>query len=853
MAIYYRKVIAFICLILFVGVFIGQASSFAASNATRRILFISSYHESFETVPKQIQGIKEALDGTGTLLDIDYMDSKRVDTKENYINYLNFLKYRLQKEPKYDAVLVGDDNALQFVMDHRDELFATTPVIFFCVNDTERAAMASKMALTTGIVEGISLKDNLELSQKLFPKAKTIYGIVDNTKTGHGDANSFMASARLYPSQSFKLINASEHSTQGLKEALSLIEENSIVFYMSLFEDGEGQSYTISDGVSLINDYVKAPVFRMSIGGVGEGLLGGNMVSYEGQGRMAAEMALKVLNGTNIESIDMIPQSPNLNVFDYQIMKKFGLKISDLPRDSKVLNAPKDYFQTYKNVLIPAIVIVLFLIAVVAILLNDIRKLRQKDRELELANEELTALYEEMTASEEELRYQYEQLNISQEALHLSEERYKTLAYTDALTGLSNRPALLEFLDQFTKVPNRSWQLLYLDLDNFKFINDSKGHSTGDELLKQLSIRFKNSPLPIHFLSRLGGDEFVIIMDTFNNAVKLNEALVELMRIVEKVIVIDNFEFYVTCSMGVSTFPKDGTSGDILLRKADMAMYQAKQNGRNKFECYNQTIENVLSEKMAIQTQIRTALNNEEFYVVFQPQYDLRHRKLLGVEVLTRWKTVEGELISPEAFIPVAEEQGLIRDLGKWVYTESFKMALEWERLKSEPLHISVNVSVKELNEAQYASTLIQAIKDYGLSVNQVAVEITESILIDSRGQAIAQLEMLRKAGIEIQLDDFGTGYSSLNYLLQLPLDTIKIDRGFIKDILENKYYEEMAKSIIDMAHRLGLKVIAEGVENEAQLSMLKNMSCDAIQGYYYSRPISAEDLKTFNYQGIEL
>lgn len=846
MTIFFKRFLPMLCLILVLGISIAARPAYSTADTLKRILFISSYHESFETVPKQIAGIKEALEGSNTLLDIDYMDTKRVDTQANYDNYLQFLSYRLSQGIKYDAVLVGDDNALQFLMDHRAELFKETPVVFFCVNDVTRATEASKMPYTTGIVEGISLKDNLDLSQKLFPSAKVIYGIVDNTMTGKGDAEGFMRAAKDYPFITFKLINASEFTTTGLKIALRDIESESIVFYMSLFEDGEGQPYTISEAVALIGQEVKAPVFRMSIGGVGDGLLGGNMVSYEGQGRMAAEMALRVLSGVNMDAIAMVPKSPNQNVFDYQVMKRFNLTMRDLPKDSLVLNAPTSYFDKYRAVLIPAGAVVLLLAVVVLILMRDLRKLREKDRALELANDELTALYEEMAASEEELRYQYEQLHISQQALYTSEERYRQLAYTDTLTGLNNRQALLEYLNEATQDVNQHWHLLYLDLDNFKFINDSRGHGVGDQILRILGQRLTQEQMGYSFISRLGGDEFVIILKASEHQDKLRESLEHLMKTIEQVVSVDGMAFYMSCSMGIATFPGDGSDGDGLLRKADMAMYQAKQGGRNKFECYNAQIEAALTEKMSIQTQIRTALKAGEFFVVFQPQCNLADDSLMGVEALSRWKTATGSFIAPDRFIPIAEEQGLIRSLGKHVYHESFKMAMHWQSLKGEALHVSINVSVQELNEADYAVELIEAIRSYGLSTAQVAVEITESILIDSRGHAVQQLEVLREAGVEIQLDDFGTGYSSLNYLLQLPLDTIKIDRGFIQDILDNKYYEEMAKSIIDMAHRLNLKVIAEGVECEEQRLVLKAMGCDAIQGYYYSKPLTADLLLDF-------
>lgn len=816
------------------------------------VLFISSYHAGFETLPDQINGIKSVFNDAGISLDIDYMDTKRVDNEENYENYFKFLKYRLDHDLNYDVILVGDDNGLQFLMDHRENLVPDLPIVFFCINDMERAKLANELPNVTGIVEGISLKSNLDLATNLFPNAKKIYGIVDDSPTGIGDATSFLLAAENYSNYQFELINASEHSLEEFKQELSNIGVEDIVFYMSYFEDVSGNDYSIDEATTIISESVKAPVFRMSIGGVGSGLLGGEMVSYEEQGRLAARMAVSIINGENPNEINMIQESPNKVIFDYNVMQQFGLKIKDLPKGSIILNKPTDYFQLYKNVLMPAIGILIVLMFFIAILIVDNMKLKAKDKLLNENNIELAALNEEMIASEEELREQYDKLTNSQKSLYESEERYRVLAFTDTLTGLSNRTALMLFLEGFVIDHSKKWSLLYIDIDNFKYINDSSGHEIGDAILSQIGNRLCKYEEKYAFLSRLGGDEFVMVVkrsetepvdertNNFNLFVK------EIMDSIEQAIEVRGLLFYLTCSVGISNYPEDGIDKAMLLRKADMAMYQAKFAGRSRFLYFNDQMEIAFTQKLVIQNQIRFALSSEQFFLFYQPQYDLRTNQMVGTEALIRWRDGNGNLIPPSVFIPIAEEQGLIQMIGKWVYEEAAKHANTWFEKTGNRLNISLNVSALELSDEHFADSFIEIINRYGLDPTQVAVEVTESLLIVAKDKAISHLLRLKEMGIKVHLDDFGAGYSSLNYMITLPLDVVKIDRQFIIDMIIDKRYEDMVKFIIDISHCYGLQVIAEGVETEAQLEKLKMMNCDIIQGYHYAQPMPFDALIAF-------
>ena len=822
-----------------------HASSIITSEETPgRVLFISSYHAGFDTLPSQIEGIKSVFDDNSITLDIDYMDTKVHNYDENYRNYYQFLKTRLENGVPYDVVIVGDDNALQFIMDNRNQLFPSTPIVFFCINDMSRAKAANAMNDMTGIVEGISLSTNIELSLTLFPNTKKLTAIVDNTNTGIGDANAFMAMAENHPNLSFTLLNSSHYTYDELATQLGQLEENTVLFYLSMFEDKTGRHMAINEAARYIALHTKVPTIRMSIGGVGDGLLGGNMVSYEEQGRLAATMALNILRGADPDAIEMIKESPNKYYFDYNIMQKFNLSLSDVPEGSIILNPPSNFFKENAHILIPVLLIISVLALFIALLVKDNRRLKDKDLELTEKNIELTAIYEEMAATEEELRCQYDQMILSQQQLNESEERYRRLAYTDILTNLNNRLALMTFLDTSTKDLTHPWYLIYMDLDNFKDINDTHGHEVGDIILSEIGNRLRSFQNQLLYISRLGGDEFVAIVS--NCHMDINAFIYELEAKIQEPISVEAYEFYVSCSIGISTFPKDGQDKNVLLRKADLAMYQSKADGKSMYQFYDDLMDEATHQRLKILNRLRHALDNNEFELYLQPQQDLANHKMTGVEFLIRLRDQEGEFISPEEFIPIAEELGIIKAIGTWVYESAARMMREWYQLSGEALSYSVNTSAIELLNPHFADNFLAILDDHNINRETVAIEITESCLISSKDSVLEQIHRLKEAGIEVHLDDFGTGYSSLNYLQSLPIDVLKIDRQFILDMTTKNQNRDMTQFIIDIAHRLNLIVIAEGVETEKQRELLKALGCDKIQGYLYSKPLPYADFQVF-------
>ena len=440
-----------------------------------------------------------------------------------------------------------------------------------------------------------------------------------------------------------------------------------------------------------------------------------------------------------------------------------------------------------------------------------------------------------------------------------TEEEVHRLAYFDTLTGLPNRQLFHQQLSGAIERASKNETkvaALYIDLDNFKRINDTLGHSFGDVDLKTIAKRLdqciraddciaradsKESRL---HLARLGGDEFVAILqdlESEDDAVVVADRIRnELTKPVEHL----GHEFVVTSSIGVSLYPRDGDDLDTLLKNADVAMYQAKSAGRNSVRFYSGTMSLRSLERLELENGLRYAIQRDELDLHYQPKIDLETGELYGVEALLRWHHPERGDIPPSNFIPLAEECGLISSLGKWVLRNACHQIKVWQDRYQCSINVAVNVSSQQLFNNDFANIVLKEVFDVGLSPTSLQLELTETILMNDVNETIATLNKLRKAGTSLAMDDFGTGYSSLSYLNQLPIDTLKIDRSFVMDLETNRENAAICAAIIAMAHALDLKVVAEGVETEAQRKYLHKQRCDQIQGYLISKPLPAETLE---------
>ena len=425
-----------------------------------------------------------------------------------------------------------------------------------------------------------------------------------------------------------------------------------------------------------------------------------------------------------------------------------------------------------------------------------------------------------------------------------AEKQVQFLAYYDALTGLPNRTLLQDRLSKALAGARRRKDkvaLLFLDLDGFKTINDSLGHSVGDLVLQEVAERLKRFAREQDTVARVGGDEFLIVLTAVKDAADAAVAAERLMHAMTVELVIQGRSLSISCSIGIGIFPEHGTDGETLIKNADAAMYCAKESGCNSFRFFSEGMNAEAMERLTLEHGLRLALEKRELFLVYQPQMDIATGKTTGLEALLRWQHPELGLVRPDKFIRIAENSGLIIPIGEWVLRTACSQARKWQDEGLLAVPVAVNVSAVQFRQEDFCELIGRVLWETGLAPQYLEMELTESLLLSNAHVTLSVLQNLRAMGLKLAIDDFGTGYSSLSYLRQFPVSKLKIDRSFIRDVAVNPDDAAITTAIIGMAKSLNLKVIAEGVEDEAQMSFLRARQCDEIQGYYFSKPLVVE------------
>ncbi|RKZ97981.1 MAG: hypothetical protein DRQ46_03400 [Gammaproteobacteria bacterium] len=431
-------------------------------------------------------------------------------------------------------------------------------------------------------------------------------------------------------------------------------------------------------------------------------------------------------------------------------------------------------------------------------------------------------------------------------------------AHYDPLTQLPNRQLLNDRLHQAIKRATRdksSFPVMFLDLDRFKTVNDSLGHSSGDKLLKMVSQRLIDTLREEDTVARLGGDEFILYLATTENQYEIyshiSQIAQKILATIAQPFSIENQDIHVSGSIGIATFPNDGDDVETLLKNADSAMYHAKSEGRNNFQFYSKELNEKAMQTLVMETNLHQALESNEFELYYQPKVETQTGKILGAEALIRWIHPAQGMIRPDQFIPVAEETGLITQIGEWTLHEACHQNKAWQDKGLPKIKISVNLSPRQFQHQNLIDLVGQTLADSGLSPVYLDLEIVEGTAMHDIEKTIASLQQLKKLGLSISIDDYGTGYSTLSYIKKFPVDTLKIDMSFIQNLVENAGDRAIVSSTIILAHNLGLSVVAEGVEDTQQLELLQNLDCDEIQGYYFSRPLPADEFSKLLEKGI--
>ncbi|KTB55077.1 GGDEF and EAL domain-containing protein [Pseudomonas syringae] len=425
----------------------------------------------------------------------------------------------------------------------------------------------------------------------------------------------------------------------------------------------------------------------------------------------------------------------------------------------------------------------------------------------------------------------------------LAQQRIERLAYTDNLTNLGNRPAFIRNLDErFARDTDTPMSLLLVDIDNFKRINDSLGHQTGDKLLISLARRLRNTLSPTDVLARFASNEFAVLLDNTGQEAGQTTAS-QVLATLDKPMFVDNQLISVTGSVGLACAPLHGRDPQTLMKNAGLALHKAKANGKHQVQVFTEALNAEASYKLFVENNLRRALTQNELEVFYQPKLCLLTGRLLGMEALLRWNHPEKGMIRPDQFISVAEETGLIIPIGKWVARQSCRMSKDLTAAGFGHLQVAINVSPKQFSDPELVSSIASILKEEALDPSLLELELTEGLLLEATEDTRQQLDSLKKLGLSLAMDDFGTGYSSFSYLKKFPIDVIKIDRSFIRDIPDDEDDMEITSAVIAMAHNLKLKVVAEGIETAAQLAFLRRHRCDVGQGYLFDKPIPGEEL----------
>ena len=752
-----------------------------------RVLFLSSYTLSFDTLPAQLKGIEAALPADDYVLDTEFMDTKRFSRTEDEKRFYAMLKSKMDRLPRYDAVILGDDAALLFGLEHQQELFADTPMVFLGINSTSLAMEAARTGWITGVAEQVDYRRNLDMIQLLFPGTRNIIAITDNTLTALGDQQQFLACMKGYPGLNFSWINASECTRQELAERIAAVDGSSVLIYMNLFEDKEQHVYTIESGASFIADYARVPVLRFSMGGVGRGILGGIMISFEESGRLAGNMVRDILQGRPPSQIPVVMESPTYGYFDQRLLDRYFVPDWKLPAGSRVINREPRFIDTHRELCITASVVLLFLFTIIGM-------------------------------------------------LWISARRRKRLMNEDYLTKLHNRMWMMERIQTLLD-KKEACALLMFDLDGFKHVNDSYGHMAGDLVLRETGRRLQQALGEGCSLARLGGDEFIGLVTGTDHRV-LVQTCEQVMEVCREPFLVDGQKLRISLSLGIACAPEDSTECEQLMTYADAALYAVKTSGKCGYRFFDAKLRANLERELQVQQLLDEALEQDGFQLVYQPQFQAVTRKLNGFEALLRLRN--GKAL-PGEFIPVAEQSRMILTLGRLVVAKAVKQMAEWQWQGYAPVTVAVNFSNQQLLDKDYPEYVRALLEIYEIPPGCLEIEVTESLYLDPSEKTRQFMRQLLDLGAKLSVDDFGSGYSAISYLSHVAFSHMKLDKGLL-DCYEDTGDSRMIAGIIQLAHSLGLTVTAEGVEKQSQLEMLAGFGCDYIQGYLLGRPMLPEE-----------
>lgn len=957
----FKKIFLLLSLLLFLSIF--PKTLVKADEINKNILILNSYSTGYYWTDGECEGIFNSLNSEDNITEyVEYMDWKRYDSEDNLSKLYDYYKYKYSNK-KIDLIITTDDAALNFAIKYRSELFSDAPLVFGGVQKESADTLLKDTSNVAGIYESIDPEGTIQAALEMTPKLKNIYVIHENTETGISYYD-LVEKAAVSLSKNLVVSDLSNYPLDEIQSKTSLLKDDSIVLIIDAYNiDTKDLIIPVNKLLKNISSNSSVPIFTTSEPLIGEGCIGGSVLSAKVHGTDIGNLALRNLKGEDINSISFADKKSVHSVYDYNILKKYDLTSAVLPQNSTVINKPSSFYETYKLQIHIVSLIFIILIIMIMYLMINIKKRIKIEKKLIDNNDEISALYEELIASEDSLQMNYVELNNKQNELLLSEEKYRLIAessldiiweedmktnirtYSDKLfeilgytsdelptfndwyniihpmdkdavikarslhqqNGFIDNDVIyrvqykngqfkwiianvkmqydnddnllkmygaykditelkenqleinnLAFYDSITKLPNRvslyntireltesekNFTMFFLDLDNFKIINDSFGHPVGDKLLILVAERISSMNKDEYTAFRLSGDEFIILYKGSKDKVIIENIASTILSKISESYNIDGSYFHISSSIGIALYPENGTNVDELLKNADTAMYYSKESGKNKYTFFNNVMGENTVKKINLHNNLHNAIENNEFILYYQPITDVSSGKIVGMEALIRWISPTEGFIPPDKFIQAAEESGQIIEIGTWVLQSACNFIKELLDLGHKDFYISVNVSAVQLMQKNFKDILFSIISKTGIPTEHLLLEITESVFMESFEDMAKLFSEIRELGIRIALDDFGCGYSSLTYLKNLPMDVLKIDKSFIDDILSADEKDCIVGLIITLMKQLEFKVIAEGIETKEQLDYINKYNCDLFQGYLVSKPIPKEQI----------
>ena len=812
----------------------------------KNILILHSYNEEQDwtrgLTAGLVETIREANDNY--FISVEYMDWKNYPSEDN-LEYLYQYYNEKYAEKHLDVVIACDDVALSFALKNSAALFSDAPIVFCGVNQASLSKIRNGYDNFTGVIEVADPTETLKMAYLINPSMEKIYLVSDNTESGISTAKLFTDKIKALE-EDFEIVPLNNLEFNELLDVLSKLDNRSIVLYATYNSDVKGNILEYNIALKEMCESSTAPLYHQYDFGLSNGAFGGNLISPKLYGEYTAAMAVRIIKGEKADDIPIYTSDAARRVVDYNQLERFGIQLDSIPEGVELVNRPFSFFKTYKSLVLIVLLVFALLINMIIMLWIYNKRVRKMKQELALKNEDLMRINEELVSSDRTLKTQYEEICAMEADLRSSEEKYTYLALHDVLTGLPNRRSL--FQDASHSLEQSSAHLsalIYIDMDNFKYINDTMGHGFGDEFIKKVSERLLRCMTDDSTLYRLGGDEFIILLAGVQKQSEVESFINKIMRIFKKEFMVHNSTLKISASIGVALYPEHGRNIHELIKSADIAMFKAKESGKNRFTTYESKMNQDFSDRMTLEKYLHSGMKKNEFEIYYQPQVDTFSGQITGMEALLRWKSPELGTVPPLKFIPVAEVTRLIIPLGEWVLWQACGFLSELHKNGYPDMTISVNISIIQILEADFCEKIIKILEHFKLEPEYLELEITETILIESFDTVLNKLKRLYEYGIGIALDDFGKGYSSLNYIMHLPISTLKIDKSFVDNIFVDAEYNEITCHIINMGKSLGMSIVAEGVENKEQLEYLKKYKCDKIQGYLFSKPLSKADIIT--------